>query len=102
MLIELSTQIILKINAMRTQLELWKIVKDNFDECFRDGLCYLIVDLLLYDIINSEEKESLKKELSEYGNTDYFLGKPKDTKPRLEFIDKMIKKHSENAITENK
>lgn len=32
---------------MRTQLELWKIVKENFDDCFRDGLCYLIVDLRL-------------------------------------------------------
>ena len=88
---------------MRTQLELWKIVKENFDECFRDGLCYLIVDLLLYDIINSEEKESLKKELKNYGDTsDFFLGIAGKAKPRLEFIEKMIKKHSENAITENK
>ena len=88
---------------MRTQLELWQIVKDNFDEYFKFGLCLLINDLELYDIINLDEQESLEKELSEYGNAnDFFLGEQEDPKPRLEFIDKMIKKHSENAITENK
>ena len=44
---ELLTQIILKINAMRTQLELWKIVKENFDEYFKFGLCQLIDSLRL-------------------------------------------------------
>ena len=88
---------------MRTQLELWKVVKEKFDEYFIAGLCYLITDLYLDDIINSEEKESLKKELKNYGDTsDFFLGTAGNQKPRLEFIDKMIKKHSENAITENK
>ena len=82
---------------MRTQLELWQVVKDNFDEYFCSGLCLLISDLELYDIINLEEKESLKKELSEYGNTDYFfLGVEEEPKPRLEFIEEMIRKHSEN------
>ena len=47
MLIELLTQIILKINAMRTQLELWKVVKENFDEYFSFGLCQLIDSLRL-------------------------------------------------------
>ena len=88
---------------MRTQLELWKIVKENFDECFRDGLCYLITDLYLDDIINSDELQLLKNELKSYGDTsDFFLGIAGKPKPRLEFIEKMIKKHSENAITENK
>lgn len=81
---------------MRTQLELWQVVKDNFDEYFCSGLCLLISDLELYDIIDSEEKESLKKELSEYGNPDcFFLGDEEDPKPRLKFIEKMIKKHSQ-------
>ena len=81
---------------MRTQLELWQVVKDNFDEYFCSGLCLLISDLELYDIIDSEEKESLKKELSEYGNTDYFfLGDEEDPKPRLKKKKKMIKKHSQ-------
>ena len=90
-------------NVMRTQLELWQVVKDNFDEYFLSGLCGLIHDLKLFGIINSEEKELLKKELSEYGdNKTFFIGYKYVKKPRLEFIDKMIKKHSENAITENK
>ena len=88
---------------MRTQLELWQVVKDNFDEYFCSGLCLLISDLELYDIIDSEELQLLKNELKSYGNTsDFFLGDSENPKPRLEFIDKMIKKHSENAITENK
>ena len=90
-------------NVMRTQLELWQVVKDNFDEYFIAGLCYLITDLYLDDIINSDELQLLKNELKSYGNTsDFFLGVSENPKPRLEFIDKMIKKHSENAITENK
>ena len=89
--------------AMRTQLELWQVVKDNFDEYFIAGLCYLITDLYLDDIINSDELQLLKNELKSYGNTsDFFLGVSENPKPRLEFIEKMIKKHSENAITENK
>ena len=89
--------------AMRTQLELWQVVKDNFDEYFISGLCYLITDLYLDDIINSDELQLLKNELKSYDNTsDFFLGVSENPKPRLEFIDKMIKKHSENAITENK
>ena len=81
--------------AMRTQLELWQVVKDNFDEYFIAGLCYLITDLYLDDIINSDELQLLKNELKSYDNTsDFFLGVSENPKPRLEFIDKMIKKHS--------
>lgn len=80
---------------MRTQLELWKIVKDNFDEYFKNGLCLLIDDLEFYNILNSDECDLLNNELSKYGIcTVYFLGVKGDTKPRLEFIEKMIKKHS--------
>ena len=78
---------------MRTQLELWQVVKDNFDEYFSTGLCFLIGKLEFCDIINLDEQELLEKELSEYGNARYFfLGAKGDPKPRLEFIDKMIKK----------
>lgn len=88
---------------MRTQLELWQVVKDNFDEHFLTGLCFLIGDLEFCCIINLDEQELLEKELSKHGDSDeYFLGKKGNPKPRLEFIEKMIKKHSENAITENK
>lgn len=82
---------------MRTQLELWHVVKNNFDEYFCSGLCLLIIYLETYNIIEFNEKTALNKELSEYGNKDcHFLGKKGDPKPRLEFIEKMIKKHSEN------
>ena len=82
---------------MRTQLELWQVIKDNFDECFTTSLCLLILKLYTRCILSSEEHNNLHKELKTYGDTkDYFLGKPKEPKPRLEFIDKMIKKHSEN------
>ena len=81
---------------MRTQLELWQVVKDNFDEHFHDGLCVLIARLYVKRIISMDEHNCIHAEIKRYGNTkDYFLGEPKDPKPRLEFIDKMIKKHSE-------
>ena len=43
-----------------------------------------------------DEKNCIHAEIKKYGNTkDYFLGEPKDPKPRLKFIEKMIKKHSQ-------
>ena len=80
---------------MRTQLELWKVVKDNFDEYFECSLCKLIIRLYIKGIISRNENISIRNEIGRYGDTDhYFLGKPKDPKLRLKFIDKMIKKHS--------
>ena len=100
---ELSTLIILKINEMRTQLELWQVVKENFDEYFLGGLCILLSRLYIKEIISRDESISIYNEIKSYGYTrDFFLGDEGDPKPRLEFIEKMIKKHSENAITENK
>ena len=88
---------------MRTQLELWQVVKDNFDEHFSDGLCLLISRLYVKGIISMDEDNCIHVEIKKYGNTrDFFLGNQGYPKPRLEFIEKMIKKHSENAITENK
>ena len=88
---------------MRTQLELWQVVKDNFNEYFKTGLCLLMFQLKYRNIINYEERFLLEKELLEYGDYDtYFIGNQGYPKPRLEFIEKMIKKHSENAITNNK
>ena len=88
---------------MRTQLELWQVVKDNFDDYFSFGLCQLIDSLRYVGKINHYEGNQLREELSLHGdNTIYFLGLSGNPKPRLKFIDKMIKKHSENAITENK
>ena len=79
---------------MRTQLELWEIVRDNFDEYFRFGLCSAIERMYMSDIINKYEFNKLKDEISYYGNSiNYFLGERSDPKPRKEFIEKMIKKH---------
>jgi len=80
---------------MRTQLELWQVVKDNFDEHFRNGLCILISRLYIKGIISIYESNSIYNEIKRYGNAkDFFLGAKGDPKPRLEFIEKMIKKHS--------
>ena len=81
---------------MRTQLELWQVVKYNFDEYYYNGLCILISRLYIKGIISMDESISIHVEIKKYGNTkDYFLGDPKDPKPRLKFIEKMIKKHSQ-------
>lgn len=81
---------------MRTQLELWQVVKENFDEFFYLGLCILISRLYIKGIISIDEKNSIYNEMKRYGNTRFFfLGDEGDPKPRLEFIEKMIKKHSQ-------
>ena len=81
---------------MRTQLELWQIVKDNFDAYFKTGLCILISRLCIKGIISMDELNYIHVEIKRYGNTKrFFLGAEGDPKPRLEFIDKMIKKHSQ-------
>lgn len=80
---------------MRSNLELWEIVRDNFDEYFIFGLCGLIMNLQKLKIITISEKYILNKELnnSVEKNYGYFLGESGDPKPRKEFIEKMIKKH---------
>lgn len=81
---------------MRTQLELWKLVRENFDEHFKTGLCFLISRLCIKGIISMDEHNCIYAEIKRYGNTiKFFLGVEGDPKPRLEFIDKMIKKHSQ-------
>jgi len=81
---------------MRTQLELWQVLKNNFNEYFTDGLCLLITNLYIKGIISMDEHNCIHAEIKRYGNTkDYFLGEPKDPNPRLDFIEKMIKKHSQ-------
>ena len=86
---------------MRTQLELWQVVKDNFDEYWgingTYGLCLLIRDLEHYKLITNSEYNYLLSELHSYDKIGcgYFLGKKGNPKPRKEFIEKMIKKHSQ-------
>ena len=80
----------------RTQLELWKLVKDNFDEHFSKGLCILVLRLYIKEIISMDENNCIYAEIKKYGNTkDFFLGAIGDKKPRLDFIDKMITKYEQ-------
>ena len=82
---------------IRTQLELWQIVKEKFDDYFIYGLCGVIWNLISNDFISGEEHLLLVSELKKYneatGSWNYFLGEKGDQKPRKEFIEKMIKKH---------
>ena len=48
---------------MRTQLELWQVVKDNFDEYFEYSLCTLIIRLYIKGIISINENISLRNEI---------------------------------------
>ena len=84
---------------MRSNLELWEIVRDNFDEYWgineTYGLCLLFCDLEHYKLITNYEYNYLSSELHSYDKIGrgYFLGERGDPKPRKEFIEKMIKKH---------
>ena len=39
---------------MRTQLELWQVVKDNFNEYFKTGLCLLMFQLKYRNMLEME------------------------------------------------
>lgn len=79
---------------MRSNLELWEIVRYDFDEYFRFGLCNAIYWMFMGGIINKYELNKLNHEINYYGSSQkYFLGERSDPKPRKEFIEKMIKKH---------
>ena len=81
---------------MRSNLELWEIVRDNFDSCWHSqkGLCHVILKLWALNFISNNEKYILFDEVNEYGDSRvFFLGQKGNMKPRKEFIEKMIKKH---------
>ena len=81
---------------MRSNLELWEVVRDNFDSYWdsQKGLCYVILKLWSLLFISSNEKNILFDEINEYGDSrEFFLGQKGNMKPRKEFIEKMIKKH---------
>ena len=70
-------------------------MKENFDVYFCTGLCLLISRLYIKGIISMDEHNCIYVEIKRYGDTsDFFLGAEGNPKPRLEFIEKMIKKHS--------
>lgn len=80
---------------MRTRLELWNIVDENFDKYFLGGLCRVLLMGYVNYLFNEFEYHLILSELLEHGGSDeYFLGEKGDKKPRKEFIKKMIEKHS--------
>ena len=62
---------------MRTNLELWLIVEQNFDELFYGGLCSLLFYLIGKDIINKSEYDILKKIINEYKDKLCIIKTPK-------------------------
>ena len=90
---------------MRTKLILWKIVREYIDELWKEHRCRALCEVVhnLYykydDVRSSKEKIDLSEEIKSYNPRDgrvYFLGEYGDKEARIQFIEKMIEKHSEN------
>ena len=88
---------------MRTDLELWLIVEENFEEYFERGLCLTISKMYEMFIITKNELNRLLEIINEYaknkfgGDPNYdirysYLWKQKEAKPRRLFIQKQILK----------
>ena len=92
---------------MRSNLELWLIVEENFDELFEDGcLCDILVDLECDSIISNDEFKHLisiiqeygfkRKFIRYYGQKGIYYWKVGHKKPRKMFIQKQILKAIRN------
>lgn len=79
---------------MRTKLELWQLVEQNFDKFFYSGLCGIIVTLRIRGMIDMNEYIALLNEIKHFGDAgEFFLGHKGDAQPRKEFIQNRIKAH---------
>ena len=84
---------------MRTNLELWLIVEQNFEEFFGFGLCGILSNLWYYGLIESNEREYLEDIIKNYKdirgdkycNTG-FIWRAGEAKPRRIFIQNQILK----------
>lgn len=87
----------------RTKYQLLKIFKKNFNRYFTAGLCILTSRLSYLDIISETEEvildsifesETNKKKIESLGGkqSGYFWDR-RDPKPRIEFLNYLIKKH---------
>lgn len=84
---------------MRTSCSLWKLVKKNFDKHFEFGLCNVLFGLQSERKITLEELNQLLSELDGMNNGDvYFLGEPRDRKPRLDYINERISLHRKEFL----
>lgn len=87
---------------MRTSYRLWKLVKKNFNKHFEFGLCNVLLKLELERKITLEEFNQLLSELYGMNNGDvYFLGEPRDRKPRLDYINERISFHRKEFLKRN-
>jgi len=82
---------------MRSKVELLKLLRENLhSDLFRDGLCHLIQDMLIEEIIDSKEKKILSRLLN--NNSPYkFIGTywwfPSKRTERHKFLQELIEKY---------
>ena len=95
---------------VRSDLELWLIVEQNFDEIYDmliekksyQGLCNVINVLCNNNLITVMEAKHLKNVISKYKEQrninilEIYIWKPLDRKPRRMFIQKQILKAIRN------
>ena len=91
---------------MRTNLELWLIVEQNFDILFDGCICDILLDLKDDKLISDEEYQHLKSIMQEYGLKRGFLRNKEQNgvyfwkayhkKPRKKFIHRQILKAIRN------
>ena len=51
---------------MRSKLELWKIIQENFNDYFYKGLCHTIQNIYAAKFISANEAKLLLDDLEEY------------------------------------
>lgn len=91
---------------VRTNLELWLIVEENFDKHFSTGLCRVFFKLMSDDIINSDEHCVLYNLIQDYKKSrfycrkygPFYLWEKGHAKPRRMFIQKQILKELRNEF----
>lgn len=96
---------IFNFDYMRTNLELWLIVEQNFDEYFVIGLCDTIRNLYKNELLTREEELHLRNIIYQYGKRRFshrkglnaftyyeLIWRKNEKKPRRMFIQNQILK----------
>ena len=83
---------------MRSEVELLKLLRDNLNSnYFRSGLCHLIDNMLVREIINGEEGVVLRRllydNLPENTNIGEYWWFPYKREPRDKFLQELIQKY---------
>jgi len=83
---------------MRSKVELLKLLRDNLhSDLFKDGLCHLIQDMFIEQIIDSKEKKILRRLLnnkSPYKFKGTYWWFPHKRTPRDKFLQELIEKYN--------